>query len=209
MDQESNSLKQFFSLSTSPFLLTFKIKKHIFVGISLLVSFLIFSVVVVDLAGFEPHLCFGFLSKTITKEGRNDDVCDYSNGRWVRRGRRDVDETSYGEECRFLDPGFRCLDNGRKDSGFRQWRWQPHGCDLPRYILTLLCNFAWTLRYLSRLKQTFRVYGYKQFIDPLEFNKIKIKICQLWFWIAFKGWNFKPLVKNLAPIMFKVFYFIC
>ncbi|XP_006407433.2 protein trichome birefringence-like 8 [Eutrema salsugineum] len=134
--QESNSLKQIFSLSSSPFFLTFKIKKHIFVGISLLISFLIFSVIVVDLAGFEPHLCFGFLSltsKSLTNERRNVDVCDYSYGRWVRRGRRDVDETSYGEECRFLDPGFRCLNNGRKDSGFRKWRWQPHGCDLPRF----------------------------------------------------------------------------
>ncbi|AAG51447.1 Protein trichome birefringence-like 8 [Arabidopsis thaliana] len=133
--QESNPLKEIFSLSSSPFFSTLKIKKHIFVGISLLITFLIFSVIVVDLAGFEPHLCFGFLlsPRTLTKERGNDDVCDYSYGRWVRR-RRDVDETSYyGEECRFLDPGFRCLNNGRKDSGFRQWRWQPHGCDLPRF----------------------------------------------------------------------------
>lgn len=131
--RESNPQKELFSLSSSPFS-TLKIKKPIFVGISLLISFLIFSVIVIDLVGFEPHLCFGFLSssRTLTKETGNDDVCDYSYGRWVRR-RRDVDETSYyGEECRFLDPGFRCLNNGRKDSGFRQWRWQPHGCDLPR-----------------------------------------------------------------------------
>lgn len=133
--QESNSQKQLVSISSSPFFLAFKIKKHIFVGISLLISFLIFSVIVVDLVGFEPHLCSGFLSssRTLTKERGNNDVCDYSYGRWVRR-RRDVDETSYGEECRFLDPGFRCLNNGRKDSGFLKWRWQPHGCDLPRYV---------------------------------------------------------------------------
>ncbi|CAG7882379.1 unnamed protein product [Brassica rapa] len=130
--QESNSMKQLFPLSSSPFLSTFKIKKHIFVGISLLVSFLIFSVTVVDLVGIKPHLCFEFLSSSLTKERRNNDVCDYSYGKWVRSRQRDVDGTSYGEECRFLDPGFRCLNNGRKDSGFRQWRWQPHGCDLPR-----------------------------------------------------------------------------
>lgn len=131
--QESNSLKQLFSLPSSPFFSTLQIKKHIFVGISLLISFLILSVIVVDLAGFEPHLCFGILSssKTLKKERGNDDVCDYSYGRWVRRS-RDADETFYGEECRFLDPGFRCLNNRRIDSGFRQWRWQPHGCNLPR-----------------------------------------------------------------------------
>lgn len=135
--QESNSMKQLFPQSSSPFLSPFKIKKHIFVGISLLVSFLIFSVTVVDLVGIKPHLCFEFLSSSSTKERRNNDVCDYSYGKWVRSRQRDVDGTSYGEECRFLDPGFRCLNNGRKDSGFRQWRWQPHGCNLPRYVVTL------------------------------------------------------------------------
>ncbi|KAF3544097.1 hypothetical protein DY000_02003962 [Brassica cretica] len=133
--QESNSMKQLFPQSSSPSLSPFKIKKHIFVGISLLVSFLIFSVTVVDLVGIKPHLCFEFLSSSSTKERRNNDVCDYSYGKWVRSRQRDVDGTSYGEECRFLDPGFRCLNNGRKDSGFRQWRWQPHGCNLPRIFM--------------------------------------------------------------------------
>ncbi|CAF1935351.1 unnamed protein product [Brassica oleracea var. botrytis] len=134
--QESNSLKQLFPLSSSPFFSTFKTKKHIFVGTSLLISFLIISVIFVDLARFEPHLYFGFLSsssKTLTKEQSNNNVCDYSYGKWVRRRQLDPEETSYGEECRFLDPGFRCLNNGRKDSSFRQWRWQPHDCDLPRF----------------------------------------------------------------------------
>ncbi|CAN8259731.1 unnamed protein product [Cochlearia groenlandica] len=125
------------SLSSSHFFSTIlKSKKRIFLGFSLLITFLIFSVVFVDIAGFEPRLYLGFLSSSSrnpTKEGRNDDVCDYSYGKWVRTRQRDVYETSYGEECRFLDPGFRCLDNGRKDSGFRQWRWKPHGCDLPRF----------------------------------------------------------------------------
>lgn len=138
--QESNSLKQLFPLSSSPFFSTFKTKKHIFVGTSLLISFLIISVIFVDLARFEPHLYFGFLSsssKSLTKEQRNNNVCNYSYGKWVRRQQLDLEETFYREDCRFLDPGFRCLNNGRKDSGFRQWRWQPHGCDLPRYVFCL------------------------------------------------------------------------
>ncbi|XP_052175410.1 protein trichome birefringence-like 8 [Diospyros lotus] len=59
------------------------------------------------------------------------EVCDYSSGKWV------WDENyalrSYSEECSFLDPGFRCRQNGRKDDGYRKWRWQPAGCDLPRF----------------------------------------------------------------------------
>ncbi|XP_021728603.1 protein trichome birefringence-like 8 [Chenopodium quinoa] len=58
-------------------------------------------------------------------------TCDYSNGEWV------WDENypfhSYDESCRFLDPGFRCHQNGRANTSFRHWRWQPHGCDLPRF----------------------------------------------------------------------------
>ncbi|XP_029129400.1 protein trichome birefringence-like 8 [Cajanus cajan] len=58
-------------------------------------------------------------------------ACDYSNGHWV------LDETYprqlYDENCPFLDPGFRCHQNGRKNVSFRKWRWQPHGCDIPRF----------------------------------------------------------------------------
>lgn len=108
----------------------FKIKKHLFVSLSLL-SLLIFSSVVIDvnLSSFEPFLRFGLLSsssQTLTKD------CDYSKGRWVRRTSSSDHGLLYGEECRFLDSGFRCRKNGRKDSGYLQWRWQPHGCDLPR-----------------------------------------------------------------------------
>ncbi|XP_022962649.1 protein trichome birefringence-like 9 [Cucurbita moschata] len=58
-------------------------------------------------------------------------ACDYSNGKWV------WDESypfhSYTENCPFVDPGFRCTQNGRKDEGYRKWRWQPDGCDIPRF----------------------------------------------------------------------------
>ncbi|XP_047309573.1 protein trichome birefringence-like 8 [Impatiens glandulifera] len=58
-------------------------------------------------------------------------VCDFSKGRWV------WDETYpiqlYDEDCPFLDPGFRCRKNGRLDKGYRNWRWQPENCLLPRF----------------------------------------------------------------------------
>ncbi|KAK9170363.1 hypothetical protein Syun_002503 [Stephania yunnanensis] len=57
--------------------------------------------------------------------------CDYYNGRWVRDESRST--TFYGEECPFLDRGFRCRSNGRRDNGYLGWRWQPEGCDLPRF----------------------------------------------------------------------------
>ncbi|XVF55791.1 hypothetical protein PTKIN_Ptkin06aG0065200 [Pterospermum kingtungense] len=60
--------------------------------------------------------------------------CDYSYGRWVRDESYRIQ--SYDENCQFLDPGFRCRRNGRKDVEFLKWRWQPHGCDLPRFNAT-------------------------------------------------------------------------
>ncbi|XP_030531752.2 protein trichome birefringence-like 9 [Rhodamnia argentea] len=57
--------------------------------------------------------------------------CDYWRGRWVR------DEGNafgyYNESCPFLDPGFRCRENGRGDDDYLKWRWQPYRCHLPRF----------------------------------------------------------------------------
>ncbi|KAI5395999.1 Protein trichome birefringence-like 8, partial [Lathyrus oleraceus] len=60
------------------------------------------------------------------------EACDFSKGQWV------WDETYnshqlYDEKCPFLDPGFRCRQNGRNDEGYQKWRWQPDDCDLPRF----------------------------------------------------------------------------
>lgn len=122
--------QQLFSLCSVSYV--FNIKKHFFVSLFSL-TVLIFSTVVilnlVESSSFEPLLRFGLFSpssQNLTKD------CDYSKGRWVRRTSSSSSSLMYGEECRFLDSGFRCRKNGRKDSGYLDWRWQPHGCDLPR-----------------------------------------------------------------------------
>jgi hypothetical protein len=60
-------------------------------------------------------------------------ACDISQGRWV------YDE-SYplyrAPDCPFLDPGFRCEQNGRPNLDYMKYRWQPHDCDLPRFNAT-------------------------------------------------------------------------
>lgn len=80
--------------------------------------------------GTRSLLRFGLLSEALPRQEAPARGCDYSRGRWVP----DDSESSrlYDESCPFLDPGFRCRFNGRKDLDFLKWRWQPDGCDLPR-----------------------------------------------------------------------------
>nr|CCI55362.1 PH01B035L11.7 [Phyllostachys edulis] len=55
--------------------------------------------------------------------------CDVFNGGWVR----DESYPFYPPgSCSHIDDDFNCHKNGRPDSGFLKWRWQPHGCDIPR-----------------------------------------------------------------------------
>ncbi|XP_047324262.1 xyloglucan O-acetyltransferase 2-like [Impatiens glandulifera] len=59
--------------------------------------------------------------------GPDDDdkvKCDYTNGKWVPEKR----ETLYnGTNCsNTISYGQNCMINGRPDSGYLHWRWQPH-----------------------------------------------------------------------------------
>ncbi|KAF8043427.1 hypothetical protein BT93_A1688 [Corymbia citriodora subsp. variegata] len=62
-------------------------------------------------------------------------LCDLFSGRWV------FDNTSrplYKEgQCKKVGQ-LACRKHGRRDLKYQQWRWQPHGCDLPRFNATAL-----------------------------------------------------------------------
>ncbi|MCD9561143.1 hypothetical protein HAX54_020117 [Datura stramonium] len=80
---------------------------------------------------------FGFNDSSLVKNTiRNEKVeflendCDIFDGNWV------WDETYplyQSKDCMFLDEGFRCSENGRPDNFYTKWRWQPKGCNLPRF----------------------------------------------------------------------------
>nr|CAB3470129.1 unnamed protein product [Digitaria exilis] len=66
----------------------------------------------------------------LTSGGGDQQRCDYSDGRWVwapghaRRYNATVCDVKEEQDC---------LRNGRPDTGYLDWRWQPAGCHLPAF----------------------------------------------------------------------------
>ncbi|GAU35733.1 hypothetical protein TSUD_369980 [Trifolium subterraneum] len=66
----------------------------------------------------------------VLPEERIEEGCNVFEGRWV------WDNVSYPfyeeESCPYLVKQTTCKKNGRPDFFYKNWRWQPHGCNLPR-----------------------------------------------------------------------------
>lgn len=72
---------------------------------------------------------------SIGKETEKERVksCDVSEGRWVFDDNYPL-YTNFS--CPFIDEGFNCQGNGRRDTDYMKWRWQPQDCDTPRFNAT-------------------------------------------------------------------------
>ena len=67
--------------------------------------------------------------------GKLEEGCDVFSGSWVRD---EVTRPLYDEsDCPYIPPQLTCQKHGRPDRSYQYWRWQPHGCNLPRYPFSL------------------------------------------------------------------------
>lgn len=66
----------------------------------------------------------------VLPKDRFEKECNVFEGQWVWDN---VSHPLYTEEsCPYLVKQTTCQRNGRPDSFYQDWRWQPHACKLPR-----------------------------------------------------------------------------
>ncbi|GLJ40653.1 hypothetical protein SUGI_0839340 [Cryptomeria japonica] len=67
----------------------------------------------------------------VKEEGLLSTKCDIFSGSWVK----DESYPVYGSQqlCPYLSAQYNCKSNGRPDSEYLKWRWQPQDCNIPRF----------------------------------------------------------------------------
>ncbi|GLJ31251.1 hypothetical protein SUGI_0626770 [Cryptomeria japonica] len=74
-------------------------------------------------------LCPSYRENTAVT-GLTDTKCNLFSGKWVH----DVSYPLYdAADCPYINSQINCRPNGRPDSDYEKWKWQPDGCTIPRF----------------------------------------------------------------------------
>ncbi|PKA55211.1 hypothetical protein AXF42_Ash003848 [Apostasia shenzhenica] len=100
---------------------------------ALVLSFFLFSLILV--LGCIIYLYwFRYLARggsgVVSEFSGSAEGCDVFEGNWVLDDSYPLYNSSV---CPFVERGFNCLANGRKDTDYLRWRWKPWRCDMPRF----------------------------------------------------------------------------
>lgn len=125
------------------------------------------------------------------------DGCNVFDGNWVW-------DESYplyqSQNCSLLDDGFRCSENGRPDSFYTKWRWQPKHCNLPRFDANVM---------LEKLRNRRVVFVG----DSIGRNQWESLLCMLSSAVSNKSSiyevNGNPITKHTGFLAFKFSDFNC
>ncbi|PRQ26131.1 putative PMR5 domain, PC-Esterase [Rosa chinensis] len=150
--------------------------------------------------GIRSHLLHGSSPGRKARSGfldQGNEGCDVFDGNWVW-------DESYplyqSQNCSFLDGGFRCTENGRPDSFYTKWRWQPKDCNLPRFDAGMM---------LEKLRNRRLVFAG----DSIGRNQWESLLCMLSSVIPNKTSiyevNGKPITKHSGFLVFKFEDFNC
>ncbi|WJX22761.1 Protein trichome birefringence-like 10 [Trifolium repens] len=125
------------------------------------------------------------------------DKCDLFEGNWIWDEKYPLYES---KDCKFLDFGFRCSENGRPDLFYTKWRWQPKDCNLPRFNAILM---------LEKLRNKRLVFAG----DSIGRNQWESLLCMLSSEVPNKESiyevNGSPITKHKGFLVFKFKDFNC
>ncbi|XP_071716299.1 protein trichome birefringence-like 10 [Rutidosis leptorrhynchoides] len=137
------------------------------------------------------HELVGFL------EMGQGEECNIFDGNWVWDESYPLYES---KDCLLLDDGFRCTENGRLDSFYTKWRWQPKDCNLPRFNAKTM---------LERLRNRRLVFVG----DSIGRNQWESLLCLLSTSVTNKSSiyevNGRPITKHMGFLVFKFIDFNC
>ncbi|KAH9292448.1 hypothetical protein KI387_042365 [Taxus chinensis] len=81
----------------------------------------------------EASLVVEGIKETPVQMTQSSPQCDIYSGKWVYDGSYPLYPAG---ECPYMTGDFNCKGNGRQDSDYTKWRWQPTHCNLPRLNAT-------------------------------------------------------------------------